>query len=63
MSSLTTMIGFGSLMLYRMQGMASLGLLLFVGVGFCLLASFTLLPAVIAMFAKRLYKNETTGVK
>lgn len=58
MSSLTTMIGFGSLMLYLMRGMASLGLLLFAGVGFCLLASFTLLPAVIAMFSKRLYKNE-----
>jgi len=58
LSSLTTMIGFGSLMLYLMRGMASLGLLLFAGVGFCLLASCTLLPAVIALNSKRLYTNE-----
>ncbi|VVS94325.1 efflux RND transporter permease subunit [Desulfoluna spongiiphila] len=55
LSSLTTMIGFGSLMLYVMRGMASLGLLLFAGVGFCLLASCILLPAVIAMFSKKMY--------
>jgi predicted RND superfamily exporter protein len=58
MSSLTTMIGFGSLMLYLMRGMASLGLLLFAGVGFCLLASFTTFPAVIAMFSRWLYHND-----
>ena len=45
LTSVTTMIGFGSLTLYLMRGMASLGLVLFLGVGMCLLVTFTLLPA------------------
>jgi predicted RND superfamily exporter protein len=57
MSSLTTMIGFGSLMLYLMRGMASLGLVLFFGVGFCLLATFTILPAVICISSKWIYRE------
>lgn len=61
LSSLTTMIGFGSLMLYVMRGMASLGLLLFAGVGFCLLASCILLPAVIALCSNRMYPKKITG--
>ena len=58
MSSLTTMIGFGSLMFYLMQGMASLGLVLFFGVGFCLVATFTILPAVISLSSKWIYKDQ-----
>lgn len=53
MTSLTTMIGFGSLMLYLMRGMASLGLVLFLGVGTCLVVTFTLLPALARLFEKR----------
>jgi predicted RND superfamily exporter protein len=54
MTSLTTMIGFGSLMLYLMRGMASLGLVLFVGVGTCLVVTFTLLPALAKLFEDRI---------
>jgi hypothetical protein len=54
MTSLTTMIGFGSLMLYLMRGMASLGLALFVGVGMCLVVTFTLLPALAKVFEDRI---------
>lgn len=58
MTSLTTMIGFGSLMLYLMRGMASLGLALFIGVGGCLLFTFTLLPALAQVFENRIFKEE-----
>jgi predicted RND superfamily exporter protein len=43
-SSLTTMIGFGSLSLASHRGMASLGVVLLLGVGSCLLASLLVLP-------------------
>ena len=56
MTSLTTMIGFGSLMLYLMRGMASMGLVLFVGVGMCFLVSITLLPALAKVFENRIFK-------
>ena len=49
MTSLTTMIGFGSLMFYLMQGMASFGLALFLGVGACFVVTITLLPALTAI--------------
>jgi predicted RND superfamily exporter protein len=55
MTSLTTMIGFGSLMLYLMRGMASMGLVLFVGVGMCFLVTITLLPALARVFEKRVF--------
>lgn len=63
MSSLTTMIGFGSLMLYMMRGMASMGLVLFVGVGGCLLATFTILPALARMFENRIIRDQKIGRK
>ena len=47
LSSLTTMIGFGSLMVADYQGVYSLGLILTLGVGCCLLASITVLPCVL----------------
>jgi len=43
-ASLTTMIGFGSLALASHRGMSSLGLVLLLGVGSCLLASLLVLP-------------------
>ena len=45
LSSLTTMVSFGALMLASHQGLASLGQVLFAGVGSCLLAAIALLPA------------------
>ncbi len=52
MTSLTTMIGFGSLMFYLMQGMQSMGFALFVGVGMCFIVTITLLPALSVLFEK-----------
>ena len=43
-ASLTTMIGFGSLSLASHRGLASLGVVLFLGVGSCLLTSTIVLP-------------------
>jgi predicted RND superfamily exporter protein len=43
-ASLTTMIGFGSLTFATHRGMASLGLMLFIGVGGCLVAAVVVLP-------------------
>ena len=48
LSSLTTMIGFGSLAFASHRGYASLGQLLFLGVGACLLSAVTVLPAALA---------------
>jgi preprotein translocase subunit SecF len=46
-ASLTTMIGFGSLALASHRGMASLGTVLLLGVGSCLLTSIIVLPNVL----------------
>jgi predicted RND superfamily exporter protein len=43
-SSFTTMIGFGSLSFASHRGLQSLGLLLLLGVGSCLVASIVVLP-------------------
>jgi len=53
MTSLTTIVGFGSLMVADHQGVYSLGLLLSLGVGSCLLTSVTLLPALMKWFHAR----------
>lgn len=49
LSSLATMIGFGSLMVADHRGIYSLGLLLTLGIGSSLLASITLLPAMLKL--------------
>jgi len=43
------MIGFGSLMVADHQGINSLGLVLSLGVGCCLMASITVLPAILRL--------------
>lgn len=58
MTSLTTMIGFGSLMLYMMRGMQSMGFALFVGVGACFVVTVTLLPALTVLFERRIVKTQ-----
>ncbi|MBD3236466.1 MAG: MMPL family transporter [Candidatus Eisenbacteria bacterium] len=50
LTSLTTMIGFGSIALYRHPGMASFGIVLTMGVGFCFVTSAFVLPAVLRVF-------------
>jgi predicted RND superfamily exporter protein len=47
LTSLTTMIGFGSVAFYEMRGMASFGHVLFMGVGLCFVATVLVLPAVL----------------
>jgi predicted RND superfamily exporter protein len=58
MTSLTTMVGFGSLMFYLMQGMQSLGFTLFVGVGMCFIVTITLLPALSVLLEDRIIKKK-----
>ncbi|MDH5762795.1 MAG: MMPL family transporter [Nitrospinota bacterium] len=53
LTSLTTMIGFGSLMVADHQGVYSVGLVLTLGVGSCMITSITLLPALIKLCCAR----------
>lgn len=50
LTSLTSMIGFGSLMISAHRGLHSLGLVLVVGVGSCLFVSLVPLPAILTLF-------------
>lgn len=50
LTSLTTIVGFGSLMIAEHQGVYSLGQVLSLGVGSCLVTSVTLLPALMKLF-------------
>jgi hypothetical protein len=52
-AGLTTVLGFGTLMTSRHQGMASLGLALTLGVTFCMVASLVWLPALLRMMDVR----------
>ena len=52
-TSVTTMIGFGSLLLAKYRGMGSTGLLLVLGVGACFLITVWLLPALLGWIEKR----------
>jgi hypothetical protein len=53
LSSLTTMVGFGSLMIAHHRGAFSIGLLVTLGVGSVLVASIVVLPALLTIVAKR----------
>jgi predicted RND superfamily exporter protein len=52
LTSLTTMIGFGSMAFATMRGTASMGLVLVLGVGACFLSSAFVLPALISIYEK-----------
>ena len=56
LTSLTTMIGFGSLMVADHQGVYSVGLVLTLGVGSCMVTSITLLPALMKLCQARGWK-------
>ncbi|MEZ5944058.1 MAG: MMPL family transporter [Planctomycetaceae bacterium] len=49
LTSLTSMIGFGSMMVAAHQGLVSLGIVLVVGVGSCLFVSLVTLPAILTL--------------
>jgi hopanoid biosynthesis associated RND transporter like protein HpnN len=51
-AALTTMLGFGALMISRHQGLSSLGFLLTLGVGCCTLTALVFLPAVLRVLSK-----------
>ncbi len=53
LTSVTTMVTFGSLGLSANRGLASVGVLSFVGIGCCLFASVVLLPALFALTRDR----------
>jgi len=59
LNSLTTMVGFGSMMVAHHRGIHSLGLVLILGVASCLVASLVLLPAVLTIVARQ--TREQTG--
>ena len=52
LTSLTTMIGFGSIALYEMRGLASFGVVLFIGVGLCFVTTVLVLPAILRLFTR-----------
>jgi predicted RND superfamily exporter protein len=52
-SGLTTIAGFASLWLGKHQGIQSLGQVMSIGVGACMLAALTVLPALLAVLFKR----------
>lgn len=51
-SALNTMAGFGSLMVAKHQGIASLGMAMVIGTGTCLVASLAFLPAVLTLLCR-----------
>ncbi|MBM3846184.1 MAG: RND transporter [Verrucomicrobia bacterium] len=51
-SGLTTIAGFGSLMLAKHQGIESLGVIMSVGVGSCMIAGLAFLPALLDLLEK-----------
>ncbi|MBS0264969.1 MAG: MMPL family transporter [Planctomycetes bacterium] len=48
----TTMVGFGSMMIAAHQGLYSLGLVLTIGVGTCLVVSIVLVPAILTVISR-----------
>jgi hopanoid biosynthesis associated RND transporter like protein HpnN len=53
LTSLTTMLAFGSLKFATYRGLGSLGIALFIGVGMCFLASVIILPALLGLMEKK----------
>lgn len=55
-SALTTIAGFGSLMLAKHRGIASLGQVMSLGTAMCMLAALTILPAVLILLTRSGWK-------
>jgi predicted RND superfamily exporter protein len=53
MCSVTTMLGFGSLVTARYQALSTMGWVTILGMGFCLVASLTLLPTILTLWRGR----------
>jgi len=52
MTSLTTMVGFGSLVIAQYRALSSMGWIIILGIGSCLLTSLLLLPPLLVIFLK-----------
>ncbi len=61
LTSLTSMIGFGSMMVAAHRGLYSVGLVLVIGVGSCLFVSLVTLPAVLTMISGRRPEQSETA--
>ncbi len=59
-AALTTILGFGTLMLAQHRGMASLGLILTVGVTCCMMTALVFLPALLYVMGKRVKAEAVT---
>jgi len=57
-SGLTTIAGFGSLIPAKHQGIASLGIVMSVGVATCMVAALTLLPALLNLRTRSKWKTK-----
>ena len=53
LTSLTTMLGFGSLWFATYRGLGSMGLALFIGVGTCFFATLFMLPPLLGIKKKK----------
>jgi len=62
-TSLTTMVGFGSLMIASHRGLQSLGRVLTIGVSCCLFASLIMLPAILSWATRRRPEVEEEDVR
>ncbi len=62
LTSLTTMIGFGALLLARHRGIASLGFVLAVGIGLTLIACWTIMPAWLELRNRRRRRRAASPV-
>ncbi|MGH7200821.1 MAG: MMPL family transporter, partial [Planctomycetaceae bacterium] len=53
LTALTSMVGFGSMMLAAHRGLFSVGVVMVVGLGSCLLISLVMLPAILTLISRR----------
>jgi predicted RND superfamily exporter protein len=58
-SGLTTIAGFGSLILGKHQGIKSLGLVMSIGLAACMIAGLTIVPAILNLILRRRNAVET----
>ncbi len=63
LTSLTSMIGFGSLMVAAHRGLYSVGLVLVVGIGCCLFVSLVMLPAILTLVSGRRFEPKKTHIE
>ncbi|HAH44445.1 MAG TPA: hypothetical protein DCM07_06210, partial [Planctomycetaceae bacterium] len=62
MTSLTSMIGFGSMMVATHRGLYSVGLVLVIGVACCLFVSLVTLPALLTWISNRQEATDTVSM-